>query len=254
MKRQILTIALTTLGGMLVLGMGLWRLRTSDPSQIAHSVIVRDRSDSVKSGCDCTAALVKRSFVDANAGSGSTIVVTVTGDAASAGEPKLLTSGQVPTTRQALEGREAIPKLRAKMADDIKAACNKQPHTTVSPIFIAVKRAVEHLRALGCGKSSECKVFVQSDLEETSDSQIKAAINSTGDNKVPLPEPVNNDGIKIIISGVAETAGESAGAGTAKRPLTPLHNPQRADQIHEVWSKLFTNPERLTFEPYCPKN
>ncbi|HXG65140.1 MAG TPA: hypothetical protein VNO70_08525 [Blastocatellia bacterium] len=66
-----------------------------------------------------------------------------------------------------------------------------------------------------------------------------------------LPEPINNEGIRVVFSGIAETAGEAAGADGRKRALTPPHSPQRADRIRAVWSALFTNPERLTFEPYC---
>src|SRR5205085_1766126 len=103
----------------------------------------------------------------------------------------------------------------------------------------------------GCGKGSDCAVYVQSDLEETGDAQIKAALNRTGTDKPSLPEPINNDGIGIVFSGIAETSGEAASTDGRKRRLTPPHNPQRADRIRAVWSALFTNPERLTFEPYC---
>ena len=83
-------------------------------------------------------------------------------------------------------------KQREKLLGDIKAACDKRQQTSVSPIFIAVKRAVEHLRSVGCGKDADCVVYVQSDLEETSDPQIKAALNRTGNDKSPLPQPISN--------------------------------------------------------------
>ncbi|MFL6214537.1 MAG: hypothetical protein ACJ74J_11675 [Blastocatellia bacterium] len=251
MKRKIIIIALAVLGGAAILAIGLWRAHVAGKSKSAYFVIVRDLSDSVLSGCDCTAALVKRAFADPHAGNGSTVTVTGTGDASSAGEPKLVMSVPVPATRNALEDRDAAGKLREKVIGDIKAECEKLKQTKVSPIFIAIKRAVEHLRASGCGKETGCTVYVQSDLEETGDSQIKAALNRTGTDKPPLPEPINNDGIRIIFCGIAETSGEATSSDGRKRALTPVHNPQRADRIRAVWSALFTNPERLTFEPYC---
>jgi len=250
MKRKIIMIALAVLGSAVILVIGLWRANVSGKSQAAHFVIVRDLSDSVLSGCGCTAALVKQSLGDPHAGSGSTVTVTATGNAETAGEPKLLASIPVPVTRNALEGRDAAPRLREKVATDIKAECDKRQQTKVSPIFIAVKRAVEHLKAAGCGKDSACVAYVQSDLEETSDPQIKAALNQSGSDKPLLPEPIDNSSIKIVFCGIAETAGEATSADRRKRNLTP-HNPQRADRIRAVWSALFTNPEGLTFEPYC---
>ena len=251
--KKFLIITLIGLGGAGILGLGLWRARVSVMSKPAHFVIVRDRSDSVLSGCDCTAALVRRAFADAHAGGGSTVTVTVTGGAESAGEPKLLTSLPVPTTRQALEGRDAPLRLREKVTGEIKAMCDQSKQTSVSPIFLAIKRAVEHLRSAGCGSSSDCVIYVQSDLEETGDSQIKAALNHP-DKDIPLPPPINNDGIRVILSGVAETAGEAATTDGKKRSLSPAHNPQRVDRIRMVWNKLFTDPERLSFEPYCATN
>ena len=250
-KRRIITITLIALGSIVLVAVGLWRLRVSGRAQAAHFVVVRDLSDSVLSGCDCTAALVTKALSDPHVGSGSTVTVTATGDAESAGEPKLLTSIPVPVTRNALEGREAALKLREKVAGDIKAECDKRQQTKTSPIFIAVKRAVEHLRAAGCGQTADCAVFVQSDLEETSEPQIKAALNQGDSYKLQLPQPIDNGGIRIVFSGIAETAGEVSGTDRRRRSLSPLHNPQRADRIRAVWSALFTNPERLTFEPYC---
>src|SRR5436305_4681036 len=138
MKRKIIIIALAVVGGALVLGVGLWRAHVAGKLKPAHFVIVRDLSDSVLSDCDCTAALVKRAFADSHAGNGSMVTVTGTGDANSAGEPKLLVSVPVPAIRNALEGRDAVIKQREKVTGDIKAECEKLKQTKVSPIFIAV--------------------------------------------------------------------------------------------------------------------
>ncbi|HXG65139.1 MAG TPA: hypothetical protein VNO70_08520 [Blastocatellia bacterium] len=180
MKRRIVIITLAAIGSAVILVVGLWRAHVSGKSKPAHFVIVRDLSDSVLSDCDGTAALVRRAFADPHTGQGSTVTVTATGDAESAGEPRLLASVAVPATRNALEGRDAALKQQEKLVADLKAECDKRPQTKVSPIFIAVKRAIEHLRATGCDKDSDCAVYVQSDLEETGDPQIKAALNRAG--------------------------------------------------------------------------
>jgi hypothetical protein len=69
-----------------------------------------------------------------------------------------------------------------------------------------------------------------------------------------LPEAINNDGITIIISGIAQTVGEAAAIEGRKRTLTSTHNPQRIDRIQALWKALFTKPERINFEPYCRLN
>lgn len=234
-----------------VIGVGFWRYSVAGKSKAAHSVIIRDRSNSVPSSCDCTQALSKRAFSDPQIGAGSTVTVTVTGDATTAGEPKLVASVEVPSTRQVLEGRGASVQQKEKMLDDIKLACESMPQTKVSPILIAVKRGIEHLRSRGCGPESECTVYVQTDLEETGDPQLSTALKSASGNKQVLASPINNEGIKIVISGTAETASTNASTNGRTHQLTRPRTLQRIEHLQSVWKSLFSNPDRVTFEPHC---
>ena len=245
---KIILLAIVCSG--VVLGVGFWRYSVAGKSRPAHSVIIRDRSDSVLNGCDCTQALSRRAFSDPRNGAGSTVTVTVTGDATTASEPKMIASTEVPTTRQVLEGREASVQQKKKMLDDIKIACESIPQTKVSPILIAVKRGIEHLRSRGCGPDSECTMYVQTDLEETGDPQLSAALKSVS-NKQVLASLINNEGIKIVISGTAETASISAGANGRTQHLTRPRNLERIEHLQSVWKSLFSNPDGVTFEPHC---
>lgn len=175
MSKNINIILLAILCGVMVLGVGFWRYKVAGKSKPSYAVIVRDRSDSVLSGCDCTAALAKRAFGNHQVGAGSTVTITVTGDATTAGEPKAIASVEVPVSRQVLEGRDAALQQRDKLLCDLKAQCEMAVQTKVSPIFIAIRQAVEHLRGLGCGPDSNCLVYVQSDLEETGDPQMRGS-------------------------------------------------------------------------------
>ncbi|HJQ69592.1 MAG TPA: hypothetical protein VKA70_11500 [Blastocatellia bacterium] len=251
MSKNLKIIILLLICSAAVIGVGFWRYSVAGKSKAAHSVIIRDRSDSVPSGCDCTQALSGRAFSDPQNGAGSTVTVTVTGDATTAGEPKLVASVEVPSTRQVLEGRGASVQQKEKLLDDIKTACENMPQTKVSPILIAVKRGIEHLRSRGCGPESECSVYVQTDLEETGDPQLSAALKSTSGNKQALASPVNNEGIKIVITGIAETASISVGADRKVYQLTRPRNLQRIEYLQSVWKSLFSNPDRVTFEPHC---
>jgi hypothetical protein len=250
MSKNLKIIILLLICSGAVIGVGLWRYSVAGKSKAAHSVIVRDRSDSVLSGCNCTQALSRRAFSDPQNGAGSTITVTVTGDATTAGEPKMVASIEVPTTRQVLEGRQASTQHKEKLLDDIKTACESIPQAKVSPILIAVKRGIEHLRSRGCGPDSECTVYVQTDLEETGDPQLSAALKSVS-NKQVLASPINNEGIKIVISGTAETASISAGSNGRTHQITRPRNLQRIEHLQSVWKSLFSNPDRVMFEPHC---
>jgi hypothetical protein len=135
----------------------------------------------------------------------------------------------------------------------MKERCEKTARTKVSPIFLSIERAVQHLRTLGCGPNSGCAVYVQSDLEENGDRRIKAALDGAPPDKQALPPPINNDGINIIVAGLTETSGIASTSG-AKRHFTRPHDPDRADRLRSVWQKSFTDPSRLVLEPYCPSN
>jgi hypothetical protein len=251
MSKNIKIALLAGLCALVVLAVGAWRYEVAGTSRAAHAVIIRDRSDSVLSGCDCTAALVRRAFAGPHIQAGSTIAVTVTGDQSTASEPSLLSSVEVPITRQVLEGRDAADRQREKLIEGIKMQCEKIAQTKVSPVFVALREAVEHLRSKGCGPDSHCFIYAQSDLEETGDLQIKAALDRDAQ---PLPAAINNDGINIVISGVAQTTGDTVAANGRVRRLTAPRNPERAARIRSIWLRLFTNPERVTFEPFCPAN
>jgi hypothetical protein len=235
----------------LVLAVGFWRYRARTTSHPSHTIIVRDRSQSVPSGCDCSASLLAHAFADPHIGPGSTVTLTVTGDQSTAREPRVVTSIPVPYTRQVFEGREGAERRKQQLIADLKSLCEKMPPTGESPILLAIKRAVEQLRALGCEPSGNCTVYVQSDLEENGDGQIKAALNHSGKTGSPLPPPINNDGINIVFVGIAETSGTITTAKAQAVQLTRPHDSGRADTIKAVWTRLFTDPSRLTFEPYC---
>jgi hypothetical protein len=253
MTQKIKIILIVTCGALL-LAVGLWRYKAAGKSQAAHGVIVRDRSNSVIKGCDCTSALVRRALLASQLGAGSTIAVMVTGDGATAYEPILITSFAVPVHRQVLEGRGAAGQQREKLNEDVQAQCEKANLTKVSPIYIALKNAVEHLRSKGCGPVSNCFVYAQTDLQETGDAQIKAALGrATRDNQA-LPAPINNEGIDVVISGLAETTGDAASSNGRVRNLPIPQDSGRIDRIRSIWLRLFTNPERIRFEPFCFTN
>jgi hypothetical protein len=257
-QRLIIGFVLTLLGLAGVITFGVWRYdkyrHTAPPLKAA---LVRDRSDSTLSGCSELAAMGNELLVSLPFGEGSTIAVMVTGDDSTASEPVLLDVLEVPITKRVTEGRSIIAQKQQALLGRIKERCKEAGETKQSPIYLAIRRAVEYLRAQGCDGRTKCKVFVQSDLEELSEKSIKQLLTepTRRDQKTQtplLPTPIDNVGIDLMICGLSETAGDSPIEGK-KRTLTPKHDAQRADRIRAVWEKLFTDAKRVGFNSFCPK-
>jgi hypothetical protein len=241
--------------------LGVWRYnkyRHAPPPP--QGILLRDRSDSIIGSCGDFAAMGNEMLASGQFGKGSSIAVMITGDDSTAGEPVLLDTYTVPSTQRVTEGRSKVMQEQQDLLEKIKHRCEQAGQTKQSPIFLAVRRAVEYLQAHGCDSRSDCTLYVQSDLEELSEKKIKELLNGS----IPstrkasaasqqLPNPIDNAGISIKICGLSETKGVVTTENRGQRILTPKHDAQRADRIHSVWQKLFTDPQHVTFNPLCPK-
>jgi hypothetical protein len=240
---------------------GLWRYykyrHNLPPPQ---GVLLRDRSDSILGSCGDLAAMAREMLASSQFEPGSSLALMVTGDDATAGEPVLLDSFELPVTRRVIEGRSKNAQRQQELVDKLIARCEQSGQTKKSPIYLAIRRATEYLHAQGCQPGSSCWLYVQSDLEELAEKRIRDQINGapvtfkkTSD-APELPTAIDNTGINVTICGLAETSG-TTGAGSRKRQtLTSNHDAQRADRIRSVWGSLFTDPQRVKFSPACPKN
>lgn len=259
-----ITITVLMAGGVLA----VWRSRaTLSAPPPAHAAIVRDRSDSYGCGCDALVAQAGQVLDAPQFGQGSTLTVTETGDAATANEPIVLGTYDIPANRGTLESRSKYLQRRQAILDDIKKRCEEKTVSSRSPIFLAARRAGEHLRAAGCDGRSACLLIVFSDLEELAERSIREAINqgagdagSTQSKKTSsrssgrLPSPIDNSAFEVVLAGAAETIGTPEISGKAKRnSFTPTRNQRRAEQVRQVWESLFTDPQRVVFEPHCFK-
>lgn len=259
-----IAIAVLMAGGVLA----VWRSRaTLNAPPPAHAAIVRDRSDSSGCGCDALVAQAGEVLNAPQFGPGSTLTVTETGDAATANEPIVLGRYDIPANRGTLESRSRYLQRRQNILDDIKKRCEEKTVSKRSPIFLAVQRASEHLRASGCDGRANCLLIVFSDLEELGERSIKEALSQGGSingsetskkrsstSSSQLPAPIDNSAFEVVLAGAAETIGTTEDNGKGKRnSFTPTRNQQRADQVRRVWENLFTDPKRVIFEPHCFK-
>ena len=235
-------------------GFGMWRYRISrDAVSVAQAVIIRDRSDSQLSGCDGVAGIARELLDTVPFGDGSKIALMVTGDTSTAGEPQLMTSLDVPVSKRVSEGRSIFIQQQHALTTKLRDSCRSAGQTTQSPIYLGVRRAIEHMRAQGCNGRNTCVVYVQSDLEELSEKSIRDSVaHPARSQQTSLPTLIQNQGIDVKICGLSETAGIAEIAGKRK-VLTPQRDAKRADLLTSVWQKLFTDPTRVTFNSHCPR-
>lgn len=233
-----------------VAGFGWWRYQVGKQRHAAHGAILRDRSISSRNGCDCISNLADRMIALPGMGDGSTLTLLSTGDQATVNEPILLGRHALPENRMVMEGRPAYILKKEQLLASVREECDRAAPTGVSPLFLAIKRGIEHLTTAGCGSESDCYLFVQTDGEENSNLEIKKALNDASRRSSTPIAKIENDHIRIVFIGMAEKAAISANAG--RRGNTWMErDPRRIDRLREVWASVFTRPSFVTFEPYC---
>lgn len=219
---------------------------------VSHAVIVTDRSGSIAASvtatCDTLAALTQKS-IDAYGRDGrSTLTIVTTGDRLSHNQPHLLIpTAPIPFSALAIEGRERIEHERARLVSNVKRRCASEltPSST-SPILLAVEIGLQQLRAQGCASNGHCGLFIQSDLQETADSALSAALQTTGTHlsasaRSSLPT-LDCKGIDVFICGYAQ----GADGGIKMASSSALRHKQ------QVWTSALAQPASLTFSPFCP--
>jgi hypothetical protein len=247
--KQILCVVLFCLGSVSFVA---WRVYAVRNRETAHFAIVKDPSVSHGNGCASLIGLAGQVFEANEVTSGSTITVLVLGDQSTANEPWRLGVYPVPTIRKVLEGKAAKRRLQQQILADISGKCRALRRTTISPIFLGVAQAVDDLRGRGCTATSQCRLFVDSDLEENGEPSIRNMLSKGESSKhISLPR-VDNSGIAVVFCGVAVTDGRVRDRveNGARRFMT--RDSDRLRRTKEIWRSLFAKPASVTFEPYCP--
>lgn len=228
-----------------------WRVYAVRNRETPHFEIVKDPSASHGGGCESLVGLAGHALEANAAAPGSTLTVLVIGDQSTAGEPWRMGTYAVPRVRKVLEGRSTKFRQQQEILQDISGKCQALRHTTVSPIFLGVTRAVADLHARGCKATSHCQLFVDTDLEENVEPAVRKALGKNDGSKHTSVSPLDNNGIGVVFCGVAVTDGrvhDSAEKGTRKFVTRDSSHMQR---MQEVWRSLFAEPDDVRFEPYC---
>jgi hypothetical protein len=249
-----LNVLIGTLIGLTCFGFMAWRVHNMHSRAVFQAAIVEDLSVSHPGGCAIVQGIAEQVLERHPVSTGSSLAVLAIGDASTANEPKLLAKYLIPSNRRVMEGRIAGLRRRQEILDDLKRRCEQQQPTMISPIFQGVKQGVAELRGLGCGIGSDCKLWVDSDLQENADTAIEMVLDHPESKRQVLPVPLDNEGIHVAFCGLAVTAGRIIGTSGREVRKAPRRDPSHDDRLRRTWAALFTKPELVTFDPYCPES
>ncbi|MGH9345005.1 MAG: hypothetical protein ACRD19_14745 [Terriglobia bacterium] len=249
MKPNVLYAILLSIGAA---GFVAWRVhavKTNNPTQFE---ILEDVSGSHGGVCTSLQGLAKQALVSPDASFGSTLTVLVLGDQSTADEPRRIGVYPIPTIRRVAEGRSEFLRQREAILANLRTKCQWLRQTTISPIFLGVAQAVANLRAHGCRADSRCRLFVDSDLEENVEVSMKERLSHPSAKAGSLPPAIDNTGVEVGFCGTAVTAGRIVDpSGRESRKVQP-RSAIEEHWMRQTWLKLFTVPETVKFEPYCP--
>lgn len=240
------------MGCILCAGFIGWRIHVLANYSAPQFTTIFDPSFSHPSDCESLLGLAGQALHADGVSQDSTLTMLVLGDAATANEPWQLGRYSIPVTRKVLEGKTANQQRLEELLTDIRRKCGAIRRTNTSPIFLGLKQAVADLHARGCKETSHCRVFVDTDLEENVETSVKESLNRSGKPKLALPGPLDNYGIEVSFCGLAVTAGRIVRPSGKEVQRTVPPDPGREDRLRQVWLTLFTKPELIKFEPYCP--
>lgn len=162
---------------LLVAAGGLWAFTTETPPQRRRFVVVVvDASRSGPQDVRCRdAERIARRELDRSSQLKLLLLSTTT--STHANEPTHVGTFSFSPGHGVLEGKGKAERKRVEFVKSVHQACTNLPRTYESPIFSAVRTAVDYMRNLGCADAyTDCEAFVLSDGIETSDATVRRAL------------------------------------------------------------------------------
>ncbi len=218
------------------------------------TVIVEDVSRSAQRVCDCITGLGRQTISANETGEGSRLSLLTTGDAANDNHPVHRVSFPIPKLKRVFEGREAFAQEQQQLLKALTQACLQAQPTDATPLFQTIKAAAELLNQFDLKGRGLHTIHITSDGQETEEAGLEAALKGQPLGRVKLPPAINNHQIKIVFHGLAQTAGREQNAGRHPRQLSGKRTAADADRLREIWKMMFTNPQLVSFEPFCSTN
>lgn len=214
---------------------------------------VYDPSLSFTGGCRALVGSVDHLLHSPGVSATATLTAFVLGDASTAAEPRRLATYAIPTDRKVIEGKQASAKRTVSLLRDVWGRCESVRPTLMTPIYLGIQQTLADLHAKGCKVGSRCSLWVATDLEENVDHGIKARLRGSRAAAAPLPRALDNRGIQVTFCGFAQTAGRIVGPSGREIGKAAARGPNQDARLRSVWRSLFSIPQLVSFEPYCPQ-
>ena len=216
--------------------------RQNKPAQVLEII---DASRSVSSAVPAALGVADHSTQLKGVRRKSTISFMATGNKQTAGEPVFLGSFPILKAHKVMEGPSKEPDnayLLSQVEGLLKGVNNTE---SISPVYLAVLRGVQYLRAQGCGPGpapAVCYLVVISDGGETEEPAIRKALRGQGKPQSLKDLAIENNSIQVEFCGLADT-----------NAITPERSSTSAGKLEAVWKSLFTAPDLVSFDPFCPR-
>ncbi|MEW5852424.1 MAG: hypothetical protein AB2A00_26795 [Myxococcota bacterium] len=247
MKASTLIMAMTGVIG--VGGFAAWRVNAvTSAAPPAHVAILNDRSTSMPMETQCSAAvgLTEEALSKPDFRKGSQLTLLGTGDSFTNMEPLELGVFKAPHATRAMSARRDLEEQRAALLRGIHDGCDGAGRATSSPIVLGIRRALQVLRADGCDGGRPCAVFVVTDGLETTEPRLARAVLGKAKKQDKLTTVLDNTGITVRFCGLAETR-------TTMKRASSERSTQSAERLERTWKAVFTAPDLVRMEPFCPK-
>jgi hypothetical protein len=224
-----------------------WRLSAS-PAPPVVTAVFTDSSGSVVKDCRVESELVRMAITKMRRTPGSTLDFYTIGAAETAYAPVLWRIGHL--------GFQAPKVLEPGIPDSQKSAeqylaavndsCQQWRESDSSAIFTGLKHVMAQVQSERA-PTSPAYVFAHTDLQELVIKSIATALTQPKGSPIrDMPAPIENSGVDVLLCGFAETRTKVHG-----KTYTRQRRPDSFERAREVWSAVFTDPERVTFFEFC---
>ncbi|HTU44228.1 MAG TPA: hypothetical protein VMF91_04165 [Bryobacteraceae bacterium] len=210
---------------------------TSKHDPLSELALIWDASESSATRCDEVVGLVERemrSMESDDEWKGVRFTFFATGDGSSGWQPRMLMMKALTTPARIIDSQHIYWRERTALLFEVRNRCLAVHRTKSSPIYFSLARAADHLRSAGCGPNQP-PCFIA----DVTDGQENRAFNWQMPAK--LPPPIENASIHVTFCGFAQSV--------ASRSSDPVV----AGRLEKTWKALFTHPDLVRIEPFCPQ-
>lgn len=219
-------------------------LTACEPKKVKQIAVVYDQSKSKIDGCACLAGLLHKTLQE-NSSDGVKINFFKLGEPTTGFEPKLVEVYELPKNHRKTEAKGATVEKMKTILTDFQTKCRNIERSNDTPLVQAVSKVVEFLKQNGCNQELGCKVFIQSDLQESVEKPLitKNSKSSTNETKF------DNSGIEIAFLGVSEV--EEKNASNQKEINQKISNAKSRNELKNFWKQSFLDQNLVSFFDFC---